>query len=110
MERVEKRMSKELIIIGLIFDFFGVSILILVSLFGKWHQKNYTNHWTKRYWWMGWRPIFKVSPPNKKSKWMIKPKHKVVRYGFIPPKNLWNSIGFAIIGLGFILQIIGNMN
>lgn len=98
-----------LIVLGLILDFIGVSILILVTLFGKGHQKNYVNHWAKRYWWLGWRPIFKVRPPLEKARWMIKWKNKVVRYGFIPPKHLWNSIGFAIIGFGFLLQIIGNL-
>ena len=93
-------------VLGLIFNFVGAFVLILVSLFGKWHQKNYANHWTKRYWWEGWRPIFKVRPPNEKSRWVIKWNHKVPRYEFIPPKHLWNSIGFLFITIGFFLQLL----
>ena len=53
-------------VLGLIFNFVGAFVLILGSPFVKWHQKNHANHWTKRYWWEGWRPIFKVRPPNEK--------------------------------------------
>lgn len=91
---------------GLILNFTGSFILFLVSIFGKWHQKTYTNHWTKRYWWNGWRPIFKVHPPNEKAKWQIKLNSHVVREGFIPPRYLWNSIGFLLIAIGFFLQLL----
>ncbi len=100
------KMIINLEILGLVFNFIGSFVLILVSLFGKWHQKNYTNHWTKRYWWMGWRPVFKVRPPNEKARWVIKWNHTVVRQGFIPPKHLWNSIGFLLITIGFFLQLL----
>ncbi len=96
-----------LILWGLIFNFVGSLVLILVTLFGKWHQKDYSKHWTKRYWWMGWRPIFKISPPSEKARWKIKLNHKVIIEGFIPPRHLWNSIGFLLISIGFLLQIIG---
>lgn len=91
---------------GLIFNFVGSFTLILVTLFGKWHQKDYSKSWKERYWWMGWRPIFKVRPPNEKSRWMVKWKNHVVRYGFIPPRHLWNSIGFLLITIGFFLQLL----
>ena len=99
-------MSINLIVLGLIFDFFGVSILILVTLFGKWHQKNYVNPWTKRYWWEGWRPFYKNT---ETLKWKTKWNRKIIINGFVPPKHMWNIIGFLFIGLGFLLQIIGNL-
>ena len=92
-------------IASIILTFAGAFIFVLVSLFGVWHQKNYANHWTKRYWWMGWRPIFKVRPPNEKARWKIKLDSMVVRYGFIPPKHQWNIIGFLCVLVGFILQL-----
>ena len=91
---------------GLILNFIGSLILILVTLFGKWHQKTYTNHWTKRYWWQGWNPIFRVRPQNEKTRWIIKWNHHILRYGFIPPKHLWNSIGLLFIAAGFFLQLL----
>lgn len=97
----------EIVILGLIFNFIGSAILVLVTLFGKWHQIKYDNPWTKRYWWMGWRPIFKVRPPNEKPRWMVKWNHVVIVEGFIPPKHFWNSVGFLFIAVGFLLQLIG---
>ena len=89
-------------VLGLIFNFVGAFVLILVSLFGKWHQKNYANHWTKRYWWEGWRPIYKNT---KTLEWKIKLNSMVVRYGFIPPKHQWNIVGFLFVLAGFLLQL-----
>jgi hypothetical protein len=88
---------------GLVLNFIGSFILILVALFGKWHQVHPQNHWTKRYWWMGRRPFWKNTQTNK---WHFKWNHMVIVDGFIPPRHLWNSIGFLFITLGFLLQII----
>lgn len=93
-------------VLGLLFDIVGVLILTLVAIFDYPHQRIYgEKEWWKRYWWQGWRPIFKVRPPKEKERWMIKPKHFVVRYGFIPPKHQWNIIGFLLVLIGFILQL-----
>jgi len=95
-----------LAVMGLIFDIVGVFILVLVAILDYPHQRIFNEkEWWKRYWWQGWRPIFKIRPPSEKEYWRIKWTHKVVRYGFIPPKHLWNIIGFIIVLLGFILQI-----
>jgi len=93
-----------LILVGLILNFVGSSILVLVSLFGKWHQTMPNNPWTKRYWWMGRRPFYKNT---KTLKWHFKWNNIRIVEGFIPPKHLWNSIGFLFIAFGFLLQIIG---
>lgn len=90
---------------GLLFNFAGSLILILVALFGGWYQVSYDKPWYKRYWWMGWRPIFKIRPPNQKHYWMIKWKHTVVREGPIPPTHFLNSLGFFITTIGFYLQL-----
>jgi hypothetical protein len=90
-------------IFGLILNFIGSFILILITLFGKWHQTVYGNHWTKRYWWMGRRPLWKNTETHK---WHFKWNHVVVVQGFIPPNHLWNSIGFLLIALGFIFQLV----
>ena len=95
-----------LVILGLIFDIVGVLILTLVAIINYPHTKIYNEKdWRKRYWWQGWRPLFKVRPPKEKETWMIKPKHFVVRYGPIPPKHQWNIIGFLLVLIGFILQL-----
>ena len=97
----------EIIVWGLIFDIFGVFILTLVAIIDYPHQRVHgEDKWWKRYWWLGWRPIFKVRPPNEKPKWRIRPKHKAVRYGFIPPKYVWNIVGFTLILTGFLLQLM----
>lgn len=93
-------------ILGLIFNFAGSLILIVLSFCGLWHQKNLTEKWTKRYWWMGWNPILKISPPGEKAYWKLKPKHVGVRYGAIPPQHQWNIVGFLYMLIGFLLQII----
>lgn len=99
-------MGINLVAWGLILDIIGVFILTLVAIIDYPHQRIFgEKDWWKRYWWMGWRPIFKVHPPNEKSKWIIKPKHKVVRYGFIPPKYVWNIMGFTFVLIGFLLQL-----
>lgn len=93
-------MSIDLIVLGLIFDFFGVSILILVTFLGMPYQKTYTAKRKERYWWLGWKITFTLPPKLKKQ----------TMQGFIPPKHMWNLIGFLFIGVGFLLQIIGNIN
>jgi hypothetical protein len=93
-------------ILGLILNFIGSLILILVTLFGKWHQIKYDNPWTKRYWWMGRRPLYKNTQTHK---WHFKWNRIVIIEGFIPPKHLWNSIGFFFITLGFLLQLLDLM-
>ncbi len=92
-------------ITGLIFTLIGALILFLNTIFGKWHQKDHSKHWTKRYYWEGRRPIFKVHPPNEKAKWRIKWYHIVLVEGFMPPKYFWELIGFLFILIGVILQI-----
>ena len=96
-------MDFSLTLCGLIFNFIGSFILILRSLFGKWHQTNYQNNWRKRYWWMGWRPFYKNT---QTLKWHTKLNRVVIVEGFIPPKHLWNSIGFLFVTLGFFFQLL----
>lgn len=100
-----KGSEMNLTLLGLIFNFMGSFILILVTLFGKWHQIDYSKSWKQRYWWMGWKPIMRIRPQNEKPHWKIKWKHTIVRYGFIPPKHFWNSAGFLLISIGFLLQL-----
>jgi hypothetical protein len=93
-----------LILWGLILNFFGSAILVFVSLFGNWHQTMPNNHWTKRYWWMGRQPFYK---DTKTHNWHFKWKRIVTVEGCIPPRYMWNAIGFLYITAGFFLQIIG---
>ena len=95
-----------LVILGLMFDIVGVLILTLVAIIDYPHQRIFQEkEWWKRYWWQGWRPLFKVHPPNEKPKWRFKWNCFVVRYGPIPPKHQWNIIGFLFVLVGFILQL-----
>jgi len=93
-----------LILLGLISNFIGSSILVFVSLFVGWYQKTYINSWKKKYWWGGWRPFYK---DTKTLKWKIKWNRIIIVGGFIPPRHFWNLIGLLFISLGFLLQIIG---
>ena len=96
---------------GWIFELIGVFILVLISTINSPHQKIFgEKEWWKRYWWSGWRPLFKIRPPSKKPYWRIKWTHKVVRYGIIPPNHQWNIIGFLCILVGVLLQIKGSIN
>ncbi|MBS3081125.1 hypothetical protein J4221_06650 [Candidatus Pacearchaeota archaeon] len=99
-------MEMNLAVLGLIFDIVGVFILTLVAIIDYPHQRIFNEkEWWKRYWWQGWRPIFKIRPPNEKARWKIKMNSMVVRYGFIPPKHQWNIIGFLFVLTGFLLQL-----
>ena len=89
-------------ILGLIFDIVGVLILTLVAIIDYPHQRVYGQPLNKRYWWQGWRPIYRNT---KTLKWKIKLNSMVVRYGFIPPKHQWNILGFLLVLIGFLLQI-----
>jgi len=88
---------------GLILNFIGTFILLLITLFGRWHQIKYDNHWTRRYWWNERRPFYKNTLTKK---WNFKWNHIVIVEGFIPPKHFWNSIGFIFIAVGFIFQLL----
>ena len=99
-------MEVNLAVLGLIFDIIGVFTLTLVAIFDYPHQRIFgEKEWWKRYWWEGWRPIFKIRPPSEKAYWRVKLNHKVVRYGVIPPKHQWNIFGFILILTGFLLQL-----
>lgn len=103
-------MIKEYLFLGFGLEVIGVLILIMVAISGGWHGKYNMPFWKKRYWWLGWRPIFKVYPPNEKPRWMIKLNHKVVRYGWIPPKHKWNWVAFLFILTGIFFQILTTIN
>ena len=95
-----------LIVLGLILDIVGVFILTCMAIIDYHHQRIFgEKEWWKRYWWQGWRPIFKIRPPDKKAEWKVKWNSTCVRYGFIPPKHKWNIIGFFCVLVGFLLQI-----
>ena len=100
-----------LFVIGWILNIIGVGIITSVSIINPRHQRihNEDKLW-KRYWWQGWRPIFKVYPSNEKERWMIRPKNKVVRYGFIPPTQQWNIVGFLYILSGLLLHLFDYLN
>jgi len=96
----------DIMISALILEITGAFILTLVAIFDYPHTRIYEKkRWWERYWWSGWRPIFRVRPPNEKARWRLKWNSFIVRYGFIPPKHQWNIIGFLCILAGFILQI-----
>jgi len=93
-----------LVILGLILDIMGVSILVFVTIWSPWHQRIFREkkRW-KRYYWSSWRPLYKNT---KTLKWKIKWSRKILVYGVIPPTYQLNIIGFLCILLGFILQLI----
>ena len=96
-------MEINLAVLGLIYDIVGVFILTLVAIIDYPHQRIFNQkEWWKRYWWQGWRPIYKNT---QTLKWKIKLNSVVVRYGFIPPKHQWNIIGFLFVLAGFLLQL-----
>ena len=66
-------MEVNLVVLGLILDIVGVFILTLVAIINYPHQRIFgEKEWWKRYWWQGWKPIFRVRPPNEKAKWRMK--------------------------------------
>ena len=96
-------MEITLLVLGLIFDIIGVFILTLVAIIDYPHTRIFgEKEWWKRYWWEGWRPIYKNT---KTLEWKIKLNSMVVRYGFIPPKHQWNIVGFLFVLAGFLLQL-----
>lgn len=99
-------MEVNLVVLGLILDIVGVCILVIITILNP-HYGKYINKpfWTKRYWWLGWRPFLKISHPSGKVERKIKWAHKAVVHGFIPPKHQWNIMGFLFVLIGFILQL-----
>ncbi len=92
-------------LLGWFFNVIGFTFLFL-AFFTPRHQKIHNEKWTKSYWWNGWRPIFKIRPPNEKAYWMIKWNSKPVRCGAIPPQHQWNIIGLFYTFIGFYLQFL----
>ena len=97
-------------VMGLILNFAGSIILMIVIFFGCEHQKIYTNPWHKKYRWLGWRPFLKISHPSGKIERKIKWTHKVIVECCIPPVHLWNAVGFLYMSAGFFLQLWGLIN
>lgn len=93
-----------LVVWGLSLDIIGVLILTLVTIINYPHQRIFgEKEWWKRYWWMGWRPFYKNT---KTLSWKVRLNRMVIVYGPIPPKHVWNIIGFLFILVGFLLQIM----
>ena len=92
-----------LIIAGLIMDIIGVCILMMVIFFGVHGHKIYDEKWSRKYWWNGWRPIYRST---KTGKYVLYWKRRPIVYGAISPHNLWNGVGFLFILFGFILQML----
>ena len=93
----------DLVVLGLIFDIVGVFILASVAVVDYPHQKRPAEKkLQKRYWWQGPRPLYK---DTKTLEWKIKWNRVVIVEGFIPPKHLWNGIGFLWVLGGFLLQL-----
>ena len=91
---------------GIILVVLGALVLLLKNTLVGEHNKIYTNPWYKRYWWMGWRPFYKISPPLEKVERKIKLTRRVIVYGFIPPRYQLEILGFLLILIGAIFQII----
>jgi len=92
-----------LIVLGLMLDILGVSILVFVTISDPWHgRREDLKWWKKRYWWNGWRPFYKNT---QTLRWVTKWNRKPVVHGIVPPKHRWNIIGFLFILIGFILQL-----
>ena len=94
-----------LIVLGLIFELVGALLIVLGTIAGPRHSKQFGREWWKRYYWIGWRPILRIRPPSEKSYWMIKPKHTGLRFGVIPPQHLRSIIGSILLLIGVMLQI-----
>ena len=93
----------ETVVLGLILDIVGVLILVIMSILNPWHRKREDLKFgEKRYYWEGWRPLYKNT---KTLKWKIKWNRIILIDGFIPPKYKGDIIGFTFILIGFILQL-----
>ena len=92
-----------MLVLGLIFDIIGVSILITISIINPWYWKREDLKFgQKRYSWHSRRPFYK---DTKTLKWKVKWNHRPIVDGFIPPKYKGNIFGFLLILVGFILQL-----
>lgn len=88
-----------LAILGLVFDFIGVFILVIVSVSKMGYTRKYQEKGRKRYWLHGeWRIVFSFPPKFKQQG----------RYAFIPPKIIWTWVGFLFIAVGVLFLIINN--
>jgi len=87
---------------GLILDMIGISILTITTIINPWHGKYNLPFWKKRYYWNGWRPLYKNT---KTKKWVLKLNHVPLVFGWIPPKHKLEIIGFVFILVGFWFQL-----
>lgn len=98
-------MEMNLVVLGLILDIVGVSILVFMSIWNPWHQKRHDlKFWEKRYSWASWKPIY-IFKNTKTLKWNVKFNKTITVDGFIPPKYKGDIIGLMFILLGFALQL-----
>ena len=94
----------DLIKIGLMLTALGALSLFLKNfIFTGWYEKNHQKTWDKCYSWYSWRPFYKNTETHK---WMMKLDHKIIVDGFLPPKDKLEILGFLLILIGTILQII----
>ena len=97
-------MATSLVILGLILDIIGISILVVVVIWNPWHTRREDFKWhdKERYSWQSWRPFYKNT---QTLKWITKWDRIVSVHGFIPIKHQLNIIGFLLILIGFIFQL-----
>ncbi len=88
-----------LAILGGVFDFIGVFILVLVGVSRMGYMRNHTLKGKQKYWLHDELKIVFTFPPKFKRQG---------RYAFIPPKIMWTWVGFLFIVIGVALLIINN--
>ncbi len=87
---------------------FGLQILstlifVLTSNSSIPHGKYEFPFWKKRYWWNGWKPIYKNT---ETLKWVIDLNHKCLIEGRMPPKHKMNWLAFLLFLEGILLQTL----
>ena len=90
-----------IIILGLILDIIGVFFLLMASLFGHHYSKRVGAKWYKRYSYMWFTLDLRKNKPLFRG---------TSRFDCpFSPSHYMNMVGFLLILIGFILQIVGQL-
>jgi len=89
-------MGINLVVLGLIFDIIGISLLLIASLFGHHYSKYPQERWSKRYSYLWFIRDKREGKP---------PFRRVSRTGPFSPSHYMNIFGFLFILVGFVLQL-----
>lgn len=96
-------MQLSLNVASILLTIFGGLSILIGSLYNEIGGGDLTKPWHKRRWWHVWRPFYKNT---QTLKWRVNWDRIIIHEGFISLKVKFEVLGFLLIVIGGIFQLL----